>query len=161
MTTYRFSALPNGSSYVVGNVVNSADATIEFTKFQWDNGQWTADGIATVVTSSFAGGSASQELNLNNIMVRVIPNTPAIKARYRYADLGGNVNLGVNGDHRNVDNLIDLNGAVVGGCDISVTRVAGASGHRGVVEITPQAENKIERFGVGGQEFFIDDVNFS
>lgn len=155
---YTFSSLANGSTYSVGDVVNAADGTIELKQFQWGNGTWTANGVATVVTSTIAAGSTTKELNLNNIMVRVIPDTPAVSASYKYADLGGNVNLGVNGDHRNVGDLIALDGTVVGGCDVSVTQVAIAGGHRGVVEITPQAGNTIEMFGVGGQEFYIDDV---
>ena len=155
---YNFTSLASGTTYVVGDVVNAADATIELTRFQWDDGTWTAAGIATVVTSTTAAGSPTKELNLNNIMVRVIPDTPATSATYKYADLGGNVNLGVNGDHRNVGDLIALDGTVVGNCDITVTQVAIAGGHRGVVTITPQAGFDIDMFGVGGQEFYVDDV---
>lgn len=113
-----------------------------------------------MVNSNHAAGTPTKELNLNNIMVRVTPDIPAAGAHYRYADLGGNVNLGVNGDFRNVADLILLDGTVVGGCDISVTKVNFFGGHRGEVEITPQAGVTIERFGVGGQEFYIDDVCF-
>jgi hypothetical protein len=155
---YNFSSLASGSAYVVGDTVNAANATIELTRFQWDDGIWTDEGIATVVPSTNAGGTAPHELNLNNIMVRVIPDIAGTRARYRYVDFGGNVNFGVNGDFRNVGNLIELDGTVVGGCDISVTEVGVLGGVLGTVVITPQAGVTIERFGVGGQEFYIDDV---
>ena len=76
MPTYNFSLLPNGNTYTIGNTINANGATIELKRFQWGNGTWTAGGAATVTASSFADGSPTQELNLNNIMVRVIPNTP-------------------------------------------------------------------------------------
>jgi hypothetical protein len=156
---YDFSSLAAGSTYHVGDIVNAADATIELTQFQWDDGTtWTAGGVATVVSSTNAAGSATKELNLNNIMVRVIPDTPAVSARLKYAWFGGNVNLGVNGDHHNELEPMDLDGIVAGGCDITVTQVNIMGGYRGVITITPQAGNDIERFGVGGQEFYVDDV---
>ena len=156
LTCYDFSSF--AGSFVVGDVVAAANATITLHRFQWDNGIWTAGGVASVVASSFAAGTPINELSLNNIMVRVTPDAPAAGARYLYAYLGGNVNFGVNGDFRNVGDLSALDGTVVGGCDISVTRVNFAGGYRGEVEIVPQAGVAIERFGVGGQEFYIDDV---
>jgi len=155
-TCYNFSSF--AGSFAVGDVVAAADATISFIPFHWSNGMWTAGGTASVVASSFAGGTPVNELNLNNIMVRVTPDTPSIGASYRYADLGGNVNFGVNGDFRNVADINTLDGTVVGGCDITVTRTNFLGGYRGIVEITPQPGVTIERFGAGGQEFYIDDV---
>jgi hypothetical protein len=155
-TCYNFSAL--AGTFTVGDVVVAAAATLDFFPFQWSNGIWTAGGMASVVTSSFAGGTPVNEVNLNNINVRVTPNNPSPGASYRYADLGGNVNFGVNGDFRNVADLNMLNGAVVGGCNITVTRMNFAGGYRGIVEINPQPGMMIDRFSVGGQEFFVDDV---
>jgi hypothetical protein len=155
-TCYNFSSF--AGSFAVGDVVAAAGATISFIPFQWSNGMWTAGGIASVVASTFAGGTPVNELNLNNIMMRVTPDTPSTGASYRYADLGGNVNFGVNGDFRNVADLNTLNGTVVGGCDITVTRTNFAGGYRGIVVITPQPGVTIDRFGAGGQEFYVDDV---
>jgi hypothetical protein len=155
---YDIESLPNGSTYVLFDTVVASDATMELRRFRWSDGTWFGGGEATVVTSNLAGGSTDQELNLNNIMVRVIPDVPAEGATYRYADLGGNVNLGVNGDHRNVEQMITLDGTVVGNCDITVTETAIAGGVRGEVTITPQDGFAIDMFGFGGQEFYIDDV---
>lgn len=153
---YNFSAL--AGTFMVGDVVTAAAATLTFNPFQWSNGMWTSGGMASVVTSSFAGGTPVNEVNLNNILFRVTPNLPSAGASYRYADLGGNVNFGVNGDFRNVADLDVLDGTVVGGCDITVTRMNFPGGYRGLVEIDPQPGVMIDRFSVGGQEFFIDDV---
>jgi hypothetical protein len=155
-TCYNFSSF--AGSFAVGDVVAAAGATISFIPFQWSSGMWTAGGMASVVTSTFAGGTPVNELNLNNILMRVTPNTPSIGASYRYADLGGNVNFGVNGDFRNVADINTLDGTVVGGCDITVTRTNFAGGYRGIVVITPQPGVTIDRFSAGGQEFYVDDV---
>lgn len=156
---YTFSNMPAGTSFVFGDSLTPNGATIEFKKFQWSGGTWFSGGVATIVPSNHAGGVAN-ELNLNNINVRIIPDTPAITAGYKYADFGGNVNLGVNGDLRNVNNLIDVNGDVVGGCDVIVTEFPMLGGVFGEVEILCPDPVVIDMFGVGGQEFFIDDVTF-
>ncbi|HEX3480798.1 MAG TPA: hypothetical protein VHT91_37530 [Kofleriaceae bacterium] len=155
-TCYNFSSF--AGTFGVGDAVMAADATVNFQQFQWSSGIWTAGGIASVVTSTWAGGTPVNELNLNNILMRVTPNTPSAGVNYRYADLGGNVNFGVNGDFRNVLDLDTLDGTVVGGCDIMVTRTNFPGGYRGIVEIMPQPGVMVDRFSVGGQEFFVDDV---
>jgi hypothetical protein len=155
-TCYNFSSLTG--SFMVGDVVAATGATINLQQFQWSNGMWTAGGVATVFASTIAGGTPVNELNVNNIFVRVTPDTPSAGVTYRYADLGGNINFGVNGDFRNVADISALDGTVVGGCDIMVTRMNFSGGYRGFVEINPQPGVMIERFGVGGQEFYIDDV---
>lgn len=157
---YSFSNMSAGTSFSFGDSLTPAGSTVEFKKFQWWNGTWFAGGGATVVFSNNAGGLAN-ELNLDNINMRVIPDTPAISAGYKYADFGGNVNLGVNGDLRNVAQLIVLDGDVVGGCDVSVTETPIVGGVRGTVDITCDAPNEIDMFGVGGQEFFVDGVHFA
>lgn len=155
-TCYNFSSF--AGTFAVGDVVAATGATINFQQFQWSNGMWTAGGSASVVASTWAGGTPVNELNLNNILMRVTPNTPSNGVNYRYADLGGNVNFGVNGDFRNVLDLDTLDGAVVGGCNIMVTRMNFPGGYRGIVEIMPQPGVMVDRFSVGGQEFFVDDV---
>jgi hypothetical protein len=155
---YNFTSLAAGTTYTVGDVIAAANATIELTQFQWSDGTWTAGGIATVVSSTNAAGSAPRELNLNNINVRVIPNNPATSATFKYAWFGGNVNLGVNGNLSNVLEPMLWNGIVLGSASVTVTQVNIAGGYRGTVTITPQVGTTIERFGTGGQEYYIDDV---
>ncbi|MCR9160706.1 MAG: hypothetical protein ACE37F_20660 [Nannocystaceae bacterium] len=158
---YPFTNATAGSTYHVGDSLTPSGSTVEFKQFQWFDGTWTATGVATVTLSAKAGGFAN-ELNLNNINLRVIPDTPAVYATYKYAYFGGNVNLGVNGDLRNTNRPSDVDGDVVGGCDISVTEVPipGSGGVRGEVDIDCPAGVVMDKFGVGGQEFFIDGVFF-
>jgi hypothetical protein len=159
MASYNFSSLVAGTTYHFGDIVPTLNATIEVLKFQWIDGTWFAGGEAKVVTSSYANGSAPHELNLNNINVRVIPNIPATSASFKFGWLGGNVNLGVNGILSNVIEPNLWNGIVLGGATVTVTiNQVFASGYNGTVTITPLAGNSLERFGTGGQEYFIDDV---
>ena len=156
-TCYDFESLATGTTYVVGDVINTPTSVEVLNQFQWANGVWTSGGQATIVASNNAAGSVSHELNLNNINVHVFPFTPAAEVRFRYADLGGNVNLAVNGAFVNVGNLSALNGATLGGCQITVIAVAGPSGEIGRVVITPVAAAAVTTVGVGGQEFYLDD----
>ncbi len=157
---YDLSGPAVGTEYFVGDSLTPNGSTIQFTQFQWDNGQWYADGVARIVNSDNAGGVAS-EINLNNINLRVVPNSPGYTASYKYAHFGGNINLGVNGFLRNTYDLSTLDGTVVGGCDVEVTQtVVNPSLRTGEVEIICPAPVLLEKFGIGGQEFFVDDICF-
>jgi len=156
---YTFSGPAPGTSHTVGDTLTPTGSTVEFLQFQWSSGTWTPDGVATVVLSNNANGLAN-ELNLNNINLRVIPDTPALTASFKYADFGGNVNLGVNGDLRNTNDMMDLDGAVVGGCDIEVTETVAVGHVFGEVDIICPDPVVIDRFGMGGQEFFVDGICF-
>lgn len=159
-TCYNFSSMSVGSSWSVGDSLSLATATVNFKQFRLGDGSWTSTGFAEIDASTNANGSPTKELELNNIMVQVVPDSDAYSATFLYADFGGNVNLGVNGDHRNVANMIALDGTVVGGCDVTVTQTISGSNRRGEVTIVPQEGEVIEKFGTGGQEFWIDDVCF-
>jgi hypothetical protein len=152
-----FESFPLGSEYFVGNNLTYNGIYGEFTAFQSPDGSWDNGGVASIEDTNNANGSG-QEVNLNNINLRYIfqADQPSI-AFFRYADSGGNINLGINGFLNNTNDLSDLNGMVVNGVGIIVTRhddPGPAIRHRGTVTLA----GPIERFGVGGQEFWVDDV---
>jgi hypothetical protein len=160
-TCFDFSSMPVGASFSVGDSVVTPTATIDMRPFQWSNGVWTNAGYAEVDASNNAQGTPNKELEVNNIVVRVIPNTPAYAANYLYASFGGNINFAVNNDFRNINNPPSvLDGAFVGGSDITVISTSVLGGEFGEVIITPAGAASINRFAIGGQEFFIDDVCF-
>ena len=141
-----------GSSAGVGPLVTLPDGVVSLTPF---NGTFFG-GIATIVVSNYAGGSVVQEMNLNNINFRV-QATPAVEtATFEYADLGGTTNLMVNGVWLALADL-SMAPAMMGGVNVTVTRFAIPGGHNGTVTLTANT-SPINRFAVGGQEFFIDDV---
>jgi len=161
---YDFEALPAGTSFVVGNVINAVDATIDLVGYRpFGGGPPVLGGSATVVSSTLAGGSATQELELNNIVTRVTPNTGAIEVTLLYADYGGEVNFGINGDVRRIADLADLDGLVVGNAGVFVTEVPIVVGGlvvgvQGELTAIPLVGSTIDAVGIGGQEFYIDDM---
>ena len=149
-----FDSFPLGSQYFVGDNQTFGSIYGEFTPFQWSDGTWTNGGVATIENGGQARGSGN-EINLNNINIRFLFNaTQPVVATFKYADWGGNINLGVNGTLLNRNDLSSLNGSVVNGVLILVTRTNVFGGHYGTVALIGQTSN-IDRFAVGGQEFFI------
>ena len=159
-TTFDFESYSPGTNWVWTDVINTATATVTMKKFQYGNGVWTDAGVATIVATNMAQGSSSQELDIDSIMVQVDPSSPATSASFLYADLGGQINLGVNGDHRNEPDFSDLDGQTVGNCLITVTETVFAGGVRGEVTITPNNGYSIDKFGAGGVNIRVDDVSF-
>lgn len=151
-----FESYTPGIAHPVGTTLTYNDIFGELVAFQWNNGTWTSDGAGTVVNSNHANGSG-QEANLDNINIRYNFDTdqPFIVV-LRYADYGGNINLGVNGFFHNTNDLSDLNGMNIGGAWVIVSRQneGMSSNHHGTVTLV----GSIERFAIGGQEFWVDDV---
>ena len=78
------------------------------------------------------------------------------RIEFTYGDYGGNLNIEVNGDFRNIDWFTDIHGATIGGASVTVTSSSVSGGQQGTVEIA----GTIESFSVGGQEMWMDDVVF-
>jgi hypothetical protein len=162
VTCWDFESLQVGIQYVVGNSLNFPAADVEFKAYKRDDGTWTANGYAEVVASNNAQGSGSKEVWLNNINASVTPDSPAYSVNFLYGDLGGNVNLGCNGlELEAPDNMSDLDGEWIGGCLITVNSVStGVDSEYGEVIIEPAPGTMITKFGIGGQEFYVDDLCF-
>lgn len=146
-----FSGVAVGTTYRVGDTFPApAGVTVTARQFQWRNGQNASDGSARISDSNQAGGT-SPELRVDNINFQFDFASPPNQVTVRFADLGGNVNLSVNSIFRNLDNLSEVNGQSIGGAQVSVT-----PGRVGILTLT----GAISSFAIGGQEFFIDNVQF-
>lgn len=159
----HFDTIPVGTEYRVGDTIPYPAGNVTFQRFKWSNGTFTTGGYATVVDqfTHNAHGIASPELNLNNIKAHwVMDPEPASLFYMKYSDSGGNVNLYINGFLANVDNLSQLNGRTIGGVEVEVSQVneANQNGQYTGMHGTVTLVGEIERFGIGGQEFRIDDV---
>lgn len=111
---------------------------------------WTDGGFSSAQIQQTAGGSG-QDLYTDNVNLELNFGSMYRALRLNYADLGGNENLTVNGDLRNVSALGSLHGTTVGGALVStVTEPLG----RGVLELV----GDISSFSIGGQSLWIDDV---
>jgi hypothetical protein len=74
---------------------------------------------------------------------------------FDYGDYGGNVNIEVNGDFYNLERLSNLPGTV-GGVPVQVTTANVSGGVQGHVELS----GDVQSLAVGGQELFLDNVEF-
>jgi hypothetical protein len=162
--TYTFETPALGTVYNVGDTVALPGSTMSFLPFQWINGMWTNMGAADINGLPLqARGGGVKELHINNINVRFVPPQPLTSARFRFGWYGGNNNLNINGVHRNLATILNANGMVIGGVLVSIVLdpVQPAGGRVGTLRMVPLAGNTIQSFYVGGQEFFIDNVNLT
>lgn len=149
----KFSDLNAGASYSVGETITTSGKNIVVERFQWGDGVWTSSGTARVDTRNYAGGSG-HDLNARNVNLHFLLDYPLEKLAFSFGELGGNNNISVNGDFRNVNDLVSLDGSVVGGVQIIVT--ASQEGNNWYGEMV--LEGTINDFTIGGQELWIDDI---
>jgi hypothetical protein len=149
----KFNDLAPGTTYNVGSTISTGGKSVKVEQFQWANGTWSSAGHAKVDSSNFAGGSGN-ELRANNVNFNFQLDYPLAKLTFKFADYGGNENIKVNNDFRNVANFLGLNNTTIGGVSVSVTAVQTISSIRGEMVL----QGAISGFTVGGQEFWIDEV---
>jgi hypothetical protein len=162
--TYTFEAPALGTIYNVGDSVALPGSTMRFMPFQWSSGIWTNMGVADIDGLPLqARGGGVKELQLNNINVRFVPTQPLTGAKFRFGWYGGNNNLNINGVHRNLASILNANGMVIGSVQVSIIldAVQPPGGAVGTLRMVPLAGNTIQRFYVGGQEFFMDNVTLT
>ncbi|MCB1125201.1 MAG: hypothetical protein KDM81_01810, partial [Verrucomicrobiae bacterium] len=146
----EFEGLPAGATYIVGDSFTDAGMTMVVERFQWSNGTWTDTGHAFVDKNQQAG-HAGQDLNLNNVNLRLRSEACIGGLTLRFGEYGGNVNLDVNDDFRNVPNFMALNGLVVGGVTVQVTDLGGGKGRLQLI-------GEIKSVAFGGQELWVDHI---
>ena len=152
-----FEDLTAGTSYLYGATFNTDTTTVTIGEFQYSDGTWTTNGQAVVETGGMAGGSGN-ELALFNVNASFDFGEPSSMIALGYGEYGGNMNLEINGDFRNFENFEDIHTSIIGGAVVNVLATSGTPGHgTGVVQFMP-AMTTIDSFAVGGQEFWIDNV---
>src|SRR5688572_22065651 len=120
------------------------------------NAAGSTTNFARVSTGGMAGGSGN-ELTVNNVNVAFdfndVPFTNAIALQF--GEYGGNVNLEINGDQRNVPDFSALDGMTVGGATVEVVAGPPGAARGSLFVLSPGA---ITSFSIGGQELFIDNI---
>ncbi len=149
-----FEDLAVGQRFSVGDVFTSSGVEIRGEPFTWGNNQTTSGGFTEVEDGGRAGGSG-HDLEVNNINLGFGLATPVASLSLAFGEYGGNENLRINGEFRNVSDLDDLDGVIVGGVGVQVTRTDDLGTLR-LDEVT----QPISDFAIGGQELWIDDVTF-
>jgi hypothetical protein len=146
----NFDSQTLGTLASVGDSFVDQGVTVSVERFQGSNTTWTTSGHSRIDPAAQAGGSG-HALNANNVNVRFgFGRIGGIRAKF--GEYGGNVNLYVNADFRNVSNLADLNGQTVGGALVTVT--GGTGNNLGTLTLG----GIIEGFAIGGQELWLDDI---
>jgi hypothetical protein len=148
-----FEDLILGATYNVGNSFTTSGTLISVKKFQWSNGVWTDTGHTTVENGGRAGGSGN-EMNVNNVNLDFDIGPPVTGLSLLFGEYGGNINIEINGDFRNVLNFSDINGLTIGGVKVTVIDLGGGKGRLNLTD------GIINQFAIGGQELWIDDVQY-
>ena len=146
-----FEDLQLNTTYIVGQKFVDSDVTVAIGPFTFLNGDPFTGGNAQVGNDIVAGGSGL-ELGINNVTAEFQLDDPVSTLTARYADQGGNVNLWINGNLVNAADLTDVDGETVDGVLIEVQQ----GQTRGNLTLT----GRIDKFAIGGQEFWLDDVLF-
>ncbi len=140
-----------GTEYQVGDTFVDSWVTISADTFFWSDGTPFDGGFARIENTGLAGG-AGQEIAVNNINLAFDFGVPLIELELRFGEYGGNLNINVNGDFRNFENFVEIDGQIIGGVEVSV--VNGLGNDTGLLTL----KGTINSFAIGGQELWIDDV---
>lgn len=104
-------------------------------------------------TRNMAGGSGL-DINANNVNLNFRLDYPVNKITLRFGDYGGNSNIRINTEFRNVGDLLSLNNSTIAGVDLTFT--AGQSGANWIGQLTLVGD--MTDFAIGGQELWVDDI---
>ncbi len=149
----RFTDQAAGTVFHVGDTITTSGTDIAVDQFQYGNNNWTSDGSARVDTNQYSGGSG-KDLNARNVNLRFMFDYPVDKITLKFGELGGNNNIKVNDDFRNVPDLVSLNGNTIGNAHVTVTAAQQGNNWYGDMVI----EGDINNFVIGGQELWLDDI---
>ncbi|MGI9553821.1 MAG: hypothetical protein ACR2NC_02765 [Thermodesulfobacteriota bacterium] len=146
-----------GTQFTVGQSFTDNGINVDVEQFQWPNGTWATNGRAEIKGTNLAGGTGN-EINTNNVNLKFNFNYPGKKIVLKFAELGGNNNINVNGTFQNVADLINIDGTVIDGNQITVTATQQGNNWVGTMIVDG---NNISAFSIGGQELWMDDVCFT
>jgi len=127
----------------------------EVAPFQWGSGAFTTGGKVFADNAGAACGT-DQDLMTNNANVKIFfPEGVASSVYWAFGEYGGNINLVINGDFRNVRDYRDLDGMVVGGVTVNVLS-GGWGDDCGCVQL----RGMVYELAVGGQEHWMDCLQY-
>jgi len=149
----NFEDLTLSTTYNVGDTFNTSGIPITVKQFQWKDGTWYTGGYTQVTNGGYAGASGNEML-VNNVNLDFGFSAPPEGLSLLFGEYGGNCNIEINGDFRNFENFVDINGLAIGG--VNVTVVNGLGNDKGTLDLA----GTINQFAIGGQEFAIDDVKY-
>jgi hypothetical protein len=153
---HGFEGQPVSTSYNVGSSLSDEGVTFAVEPFTYGNGETTSGGTARIDDRGYGAGSG-QDVNTRNVNLRPVLPHSLSAVHLRFGELGGNVNLTINGDFRNVADLSSLDGTAVGGAVVVVSGAAQGANFYGIFSAT----GPIDSIAIGGQELWLDNVCFN
>jgi hypothetical protein len=137
----------------MGDVITTSGINIDVAEFQRGNGTWTSAGFAKISTQNYARGSG-YEINCNNTNLHFQLAFPVEEITLNFGELGGNINIQINGSFKNIPDLIDINNTSISGVNITVNAIQEGNNWYGTLIL----QGVISDFAIGGQELWLDDV---
>jgi hypothetical protein len=158
--TYGFEEFAPGDLWLAGDTfMTSESVPVQIHDFLLPGGGSTS-GYAEIGTAGLACDTGN-ELWTNNVRARFLYDTalggPGSHSYvdFKFGEYGGEINFAVNTELYIVDDFIDLDGLVIGGCTISIPS-GGYGNDCGLCVIT----GTVEVLEIGGQELWIDCFNY-
>ena len=148
-----FSSKTNGTTYQVGDVITDSGITIKVEQFQYGGGGWTTDGKAKIDNRNWSSGSGL-DIGAGNTNLHFLFDYPVSQITIRFGDLGGNSNILVNSELKNLSRLPDVNGLTMDGVSITVNALKNGNNWYGELIL----EGTINDFAIGGQELWLDNI---
>ncbi|MCE5323727.1 PEP-CTERM sorting domain-containing protein [bacterium] len=109
-------------------------------------------GHCTIISDGYACGSGNEAWTGNVMLHFGFGSISGLSLLF--GNYGGYTKVEVNGDTQKIYNMLDLDGVQIGGVNASVTQSALTGNVHGCLTLS----GPISSFGIGGQEFAIDNV---
>lgn len=146
-----FESVPLGAQYHFQDSFSDSGAVMTVEAFQSGGGSWNSDDYVEAIASESTNFGKS--IKIDNMVLRIDIGVVATNGlTFIFSETGGNINMTVNGEFRNVDNFADLNGQTIGGTTVLVQN--GGGNDAGAVALN----GEVNSFSVGGQELIVDQV---
>ena len=142
-----------GETYNVGEFIYARGVKIDVIQFEPQAGPPITNGFLSIGNSGMANGSG-KELEMYNVNLKFMfgpSGCVSCGIALLFGDLGGDINLGIDGDLYKADDFSDLVG-LIPDVDLTVVSIKNV----GVLMILKGTN--INTFTIGGQELGIDSV---
>ena len=102
-----FDDLISGTVYNVGDPFTSSGVSMTVADFQWSDTTWYTGGNVPIGNGLLTGGYGNELEWINNANVDFNFGGPVNDIAFQFMDGGGNLNIEINGDFRDID-FIDM-----------------------------------------------------
>ena len=155
-----FDHSPLADEFRVNDDFPFSRADVTFEPFEWSNRTVYQGGSASIISdaSRLVYRGSGNGLSTNNINLYFVFPQDTQSIRLLYGSWGGNLNIGINDQRKNIEgrSLLSLDSMTIGDALVTVPdETCDISGCLGEIVITGPS---ISKFLIGGQEFFVDDI---